>query len=364
MLLRALLLLLLGVSATIGQTADDTARFLAGLPVRGTALEGLSRTAAWAEHATEFDKAWQKLEARQLSKIREWGPEFLAADYTSPSPVFYFFSGPDILYAQAFYPGAATYVLAGLEPVGLPPDITRLPPEALAAALANLRKSLNSVLSWSFFITKDMKTDLQQQLGGTLPVLYVFLARAGCRIERVELVTLDKTGALAPAKGGTSGVRIVFTGPNGTPQMLYYFSSDLSNEGIRTQGFTKFCEQLGEGRSLVKAASYLMHLSSFTRARDFLLTHCRTIVQDDSGIPVKGIPQQQWAVRYFGSYPGPIDLFKQHAQPDLAAIYAKSNPPPLPFGFGYQWQPTKSSLMLLTRRGVIQSSPAPNPSNP
>ena len=355
MLLRSLLFLLLGfVSATVlpAATPDDTARFLAGLPVRGTALDEWSRSLAWAEHATEFDKAWQKLEARQLSKIREWGPEFLGEDYRARSPVFYFFSGPDILYAQAFFPNAATYVLAGLEPVGTPPDVTRLPPEALAAALGNLRKSLNSVLSWSFFITKDMKVDLtQQQLSGTLPVLYVFLARAGCRIDRVELVTLDKTGALAPAKGGTPGVRILFSGPTGAPQMLYYFTSDLSNEGIRSQGFTKFCAQLGEGRSLVKAASYLMHIGAFSSARDFLLTHCTTILQDDSGIPVKDLPPWNWAVRYFGSYPGPIDLFKQHAQPDLAAIYAKSNPPPLPFGFGYQWQPARSSLMLVTRRG-------------
>ena len=368
MLLRSLFILIFGTIPAVAQqatTPDETARFLAGLPVRGTALEALSRSAAWAEHATEFDKAWQKLESRQLSKIRTWGPEFFAGEYSSRSPVFYFFSGPDILYAQAFYPNAATYVLAGLEPVGTPPDVTQLPPEALSAALGNLRKSLNSVLSWSFFITKDMKVDLrQQQLSGTLPVLYVFLARAGCRIERVELVTLDKTGALAPAKNATPGVRIVFSSPTGAPQMLYYFTSDLSNEGVRSQGFTKFCDQLGEGRSLVKAASYLMHLSSFTSARDFLLTHCTTIVQDDSGIPVKSIPTQHWAVRYFGSYPGPIDLFKQHAQPDLAAIYRKSNPPPLPFGFGYQWQPTKSALMLLTRRGSSQSSPAPNPSNP
>ena len=367
MLLRSLFILLLGTASAIAQSAtpDNTAKFLAGLPVRGTALEALSRTAAWAEHATEFDKAWQKLDTRQLSKIREWAPEFLATDYSSRGPVFYFFSGPDILYAQAFYPNAATYVLAGLEPVGTPPDVTRLSPDALPAALGNLRKSLNSVLSWSFFITKDMKVDLQQQqLSGTLPVLYVFLARAGCRIERVELVTLDKTGALAPARNGTSGVRIVFTSPTGAPQMLYYFTSDLSNEGVRSQGFMKFCDQLGEGRSLVKAASYLMHLSSFTSARDFLLTHCSTIVQDDSGIPVKAIPQRDWAVRYFGSYPGPIDLFKQHAQPDLAAIYRKSNPPPLPFGFGYQGQPAKSSLMLLTRRGGSPPAPVPNPSNP
>src|SRR5260221_7262158 len=112
--------------------------------------------------------------------------------------MFYMFSGPDILYAQAFFPNASTYVLAGLEPVGPVPDVRHLSPGALSAGLGNLRKSLNSVLSFSFFITKDMKTDLlQTQLGGTLPILYVFLARAGCKIDQVELVWLDKAGTVS-----------------------------------------------------------------------------------------------------------------------------------------------------------------------
>ena len=354
--MKALLCLLLSCSGLLCAqqvTPNDTAKLLAGLPVRNTPLETLSRDVTWADHATDFDKAWQQLEARQLAIIRAWAPEFLAEFHSSRAPVFYFFSGPDSLYAQAFFPNAGTYVLAGLEPTGPLPDVVHLPSNALAAGLTNLRKSLNSVLSWSFFITKDMKVDLRQnQLSGTLPVLYVFLARAGCHIESVDLVWLDKAGALTSSKTATPGVRIAFFGANGAAQKLYYFTTDLSNDGIRSQpGFLKFCDQLGTGRSLVKAASYLMHLNSFSSARDFLLSHSSLILQDDSGIPISHFNNPSWAVRYFGSYPGPIDLFKQHGQPDLAAIYARSNPPPLPFGFGYRWQPVESSLMIATRRG-------------
>ncbi len=57
------------------------------------------------------------------------------------------------------------------------------------------QKSLNSVLSFSFFITKDMKTDLQrEELKGTLPIFYVFLARAGKTITDISFITLDKDG--------------------------------------------------------------------------------------------------------------------------------------------------------------------------
>ena len=357
MLLRLLSsLALLAVTALAQETAtpNDTAKFLAGVPVRDTPLDGLSRNPSWVDHATEFDKAWQQLDARQLAKIRAWGPEFMGNAYGDRSPVFYFFSGPDSLYAQSFYPNASTYVLAGLEPVGAPPDVLHLPSGILGPGLANLRKSLNSVLSFSFFITKDMKVDLRQnQLSGTLPVLYVFLARAGCRIESVDLVWLDKAGVVSTNKSATGGVRINFFGPSGAAQTLYYFSTDLSNEGIKSQpGFLKFCDQLGRGRSLVKAASYLMHLGSFTTARDFLLTHSNAIVQDDSGIPIKDFDPAKWGMRYFGHYPGPIELFKQFHQSDLATIYQKSNPPPLPFGFGYRWHPSESSLIFATPRAA------------
>ena len=364
----ALLLALVLAARADAQDAippDVTARFLAGLTVRDTPLDSLCRNQSWVDHATEFDKAWKELDARQLAKIRAWSGEFLTDANASKGPMFYMFSGPDILYAQAFFPNASTYVLAGLEPVGPVPDLLRLPSGALASGLANLRKSLNSVLSFSFFITKDMKADLHQNaLAGTLPILYVFLERAGCKIDSVDLVWLDKTGTVgASSKSSTPGVKIVFFGLSGAQQTLYYFETNLANEGIKSQpGFTKFCEGLGKGRSLVKAASYLMHLGDFTAVRDFLLAHSSTIVEDDSGIPIKNFDSAKWAVRYFGSYPGPIDTFKQHFQPDLAAVYKNSHPPALPFGFGYRWHPSQSSLILATARPTSnESSPSTKP---
>lgn len=98
----------------------------------------------------------------------------------------------------------------------------------------------------------------------------------------------------------------------------------------------------------LKAASYLMHTGGFSKIRDFLLTHSSAIVQDDSGIPVKDFDRAKWTLRCFGAYPGPIETFKQHAQPDLAAAYRDSAVPALPFGFGYRWHARASSLILAT----------------
>jgi hypothetical protein len=160
-------------------------------------------------------------------------------------------------------------------------------------------------------------------------------------------VGLDKNGAFVSEKPATRGVKIVFFGPSGKQQTLYYFSSDLSNDGIKTNpAFTKFCESLGTGRSFVKAASYLMHRQYFSSARDFLLAHSRMLVQDDSGIPLREFDPVKWTVRLFGSYRAPIDIFKEHMQPDLADRYKTSHPAPLGFSFGYRWHPSDSCLIL------------------
>jgi len=313
-LLFSLTLCFLGrVSAQDAARPNDNALLLAGMPLRDTSLEAFSRDPSWVDHAAEFDRAWTELNTRQLSKIRAWGPEFLGNAYTSNGPLLYFFSGPDILYAQAFFPNASTYVLAGLEPTGAIPDVAHMPRGALPAGLANLRKSLNSVLSFSFFITKDMKVDLKQnQLGGTLPVLYVFLARAGCRLETVEFVGLDKEGALTQGKASTRGVKIAFFGPGGSEQTLYYFETNLANEAIKANpGFIKFCEQLGTAHSLVKAASYLMHLGDFTTARDFLLAHSAAILQDDSGIPLKKLQIVRVGSAFFWQLSGTDFAFQE-----------------------------------------------------
>lgn len=329
--------------------ADATAKFLAGLPVRGTPLESHSTDPGWSTHATDLDRAWEQLEKKQLSKIRAWAPQALGPPAEETGPMFYMFSGPDFLYANAFFPNASTYILCGIEPVGAVPNIDKIPRHILPSALANLRKSLDSVLSWSFFITKNMKVDLRQiQLSGTLPVLYVFLARAGCTIDSVTPVALDRSGNFVlEGKSITPGVKILFLGPTGRNQTLYYFSSDLADWAIQANpGFGKFCEQQGAGVSLLKAASYLMHSNNFSMVRGFLLTHSKVILQDDSGIPFRFFDPRKWDIRLYGHYHGPINRFKEHPQPDLAQADAENKAAPLEFSFGYQWQPSRSSLMV------------------
>jgi hypothetical protein len=340
---------------------NDTARFLAGMPPSAESpLAALSREPSWQQHAKFFDSAWNRLDKQQLSKVRAWSGENL----TERRPVmFYMFSGPDFLYADAFFPNASTYVLSGLEPVGPVPDVTKLSRGSLPHALGHLRSSLNNVLNYSFFITKDMRRKLSgSQMPGTLPVLYVFLARSGKTIRDVTFVSLDKDGSLhAAGEVGSAatahGAKIVFSGSDGRTQTLYYFRTDLSDSGVRGSGFLKFCERLGTGGSFVKSASYLMHSDGFSKVRDFLLARSASIVQDDSGIPVRFFHPGVWELRPFGRYVGPIRIFRNRHQAKLRELFLNGKPPRLDFGIGYRWRAHESSLLLAVRRKSAMSVP-------
>jgi hypothetical protein len=332
-------------------TANDTARFLAGMPPSADSpLTPLTNDPSWQRHAKFFDNAFGQLEQRQLSKIRAWAGINLAA----PRPtMFYMFSGPDFLYADAFYSKATTYVLSALEPVGSVPDLERLPRGGIGAALHNVERSLGSVLSFSFFITKQMKTDLHAgQLSGTLPILYVFLARSGKTIRDVSPIALDDKGAAYfdnenPGPNATRGVRIIFAGDDGAEKTLYYFSTDLSNSGVRVSGFLKFCAALAPGNSLIKSASYLLHSGNFTTVRDFLLANSATVIQDDSGIPLAYYSAKRWRLFPFGRYAGPIAEFAGRYQEEYAELFRRSQP--MDFGIGYRWRSHESNLLLSVR---------------
>jgi hypothetical protein len=329
-------------------TADDTARFLAGMPPSADSpLTPLTKDPSWQRHARFFDTAFGQLEQGQLSKIRTWADANLAA----PLPtMFYMFSGPDFLYADVFYPKAVTYVLSALEPVGAVPDLTKVPRGGIGPNLYDVEQSLGSILSFSFFITKEMKTDLQGgPISGTLPLLYVFLARSGKTIRDVRLIALDDKGAtyFANENAGTNvtrGVRIVFASGDGQEKTLYYFATDLSNRGVKSSGFLQFCQTLAPASSLLKSASYLLHTGNFTTVRDFLLANSATIIQDDSGIPLHSYDPKKWRFLPFGRYAGPIDKFPGTYQPKYAELFRQAQA--MDFGIGYRWRTFESNLLL------------------
>jgi len=360
-------------------TPDDTARFLAGLPpASDSPLAGLAAGPQWAQHAKFFNAIFEKEDTNTLSKVRAFSAAHLSEHHDT---LLYMFSGPDFLYATSFFPHESTYVLAGLEPVGDIPQLTALPRTTVDETLHHLESSLYTVLNLSFFITKNMQSQLSEgPVFGTLPVLYVFLARTGKTIHEASYVRIDAAGNfIAPdepaptgqgkhgaADDATSGVKIVFSDGSGPMQTLYYFSTNLENGGVNKSGFLAFCAKLGVADSFLKSASYLLHNGGFTKVRDFLLDRSATVLEDDSGIPLAAFDAKKWHLQPFGRYLGPIAVFPGDYQPRMAELFRTGNDSPLDFGIGYRWRHNESNLLLAqkTAPAVVEASVNPSLTTP
>jgi hypothetical protein len=345
-------------------TADDTAKFLAGIqPAADSPLAALTRDPAWQQHAHTLDSIFSREDKRTLSKVRNFSRQYLTDKHDT---MLYMFSGPDFLYATSFFPTASTYVLAGLEPVGDVPLLTSLPRGTIYSSLYSLERSMGTLLNYSFFITKNMKTQLHEgPVNGTLPILFVFLERTGKTIHEVTYVGLDKEGNVQTPNAndktgrhlpptGAPGIRIVFSDGSGPKQTLYYFGTNIADGSIEHSGFLAFCKKLGPADSFIKSASYLLHTGGFNKVRNMLLEQSATILQDDSGIPLAYFDPHQWRLQPFGRYVGPLNIFGRSYQQNLAALFAKSAIP-IDFGIGYRFRQNESNLLLAQRTSAATS---------
>jgi hypothetical protein len=97
-------------------SADDTARFFAGMPLPvDSPLAQLAQDPTARQYAANLDRAFGVFEKLHLSKVRAWAN----ANLTAPKPVmFYMFGGPDFLLRRRLLPERDDLRPAGAEPVG------------------------------------------------------------------------------------------------------------------------------------------------------------------------------------------------------------------------------------------------------
>ena len=351
-------------------TWDERAKFLAGVPATGP-LASLQEPATYRAHSSDFEKMWRRYNEHYFTAMRLWSSVELAPRTPASAPVYYFFSGPDIISPLALFPDAPDYLLSGLEPVGSVPAPDSLPPQRLLPALDGLRKSTDAILSFGFFITKNMRAELDAgEFKGVTPILLVFLAMTGGEVLDVSYFGVRGDGhpveyGTEPrqAKGELSGVRITFRkNPLSAPQRLHYVQANVANNELREKcGLLHWAEGFGPGSVYLKAASYLMHESYFSRIRGFLLAQARSVLQDDSGIPFKFFQNGEWRVWFFGTYAGTLDLFKKYHEPKLVDAFRISGVP-LAFGTGYKWRLGQSNLLLAVRQDPPKAEPVVAPS--
>jgi hypothetical protein len=313
---------------------NDLARFLAGMqPSAGSPLASLAATPEWKAFASHMNERWYVFDAVRLKPMRNWRSAAMGGIY--PSTIFYPFSGPDYIFAEALFPGANQYILCGQEPVGEQPSMENIKP--LSRTLRWVESSFKSLLDAGYFVTKDMRADLQKQ--GTMFIQCIMLARAGNRIVSIK------------HDAGHSEIHFLRAG-DGHPSTLYYFCVNLRNagRGAGASSFESFVRKSRPGAAYIKSASYLLHEQEFSTVRDLLLSACPVIVQDDSGIPLRYFEPGHWNMHLYGAYMPPLDIFRKYYQPDLAELYGKTTTLPLGFGTGYHWDPRTANLAIYSRK--------------
>ncbi len=340
-----------GTSTSGSSAASDTAnlpvlngdeginratRFYAGISKDGVNISA-GDAAAWEKYSKEI-KGLLAVSEDTRKKVDSLAKTDFKDFRDKADVVFYPFSGADFPYPLTIFPDADTYILCGLEKVGSPisTEIKTSP-----AHYESYRKTLSSFLRLSYFITKDMKDDMDNnELDGTCPVISMLMATMGYEIISIENKAIDDSGKLIDGggKGNVMEYKFFRSGSR-HEQTLYYVSADVEDHRMDPK-VMKFFEVSLQGHtvaSYLKAASYLMHMPNFTRIRDCIVDNSQYVVEDDSGVPYKYLTGK-FDITLYGMYKRPLAVFSDSCvQSDLDQAYkaAVDKVKPLPFRIGY-----------------------------
>jgi hypothetical protein len=341
--------------------ADDTARFMAGLPGKPESpyLELESRP-EWKDHAKRLDAAWERANRVLLSGLDEFQRQELNDPAIQNAATFYPFSGPDTLLVTYAFPHSPVYVLVGLEPPGTLPTPAlidkQIEKRKMADYFVDVRETVASILGRSFFITKDMDSQFRGQVtDGLLMPMLELLVRSHYTIASFRYIRLDEDGQVVDRElkqpASNRGVEIEFTSDaDHSLHTLYYFSMNLADERLKqNKSFQAFIAGLKGFNTAFKATSYMTHHREFSVIRDLVLNNANTIVQDDSGMPYKYFVADTWKVQLYGKYTQPFGVFKYWAEPELAKAYSEPGVKPLPFRIGYGYSVIPSNELVARR---------------
>ena len=348
-----------------GGTLDQQARFVAGLPQLGASggYKALESTAAWQAHQKSMSAHWSKLKELRLSKMEAWYESDFKDLYDPKLTMMYPFSGPDFITAHTLYPAAARYVFYALEDIDRMPALLAMGEAQRAQALRSIDFALRDIYSKGYFITMHMSADLNHKRAeGVVPIFMVFLARSGHELLEMNRVVISPEGTMVEPTGlakrsDIRGLQIKFRDRGGgQPQELLYFDVNMDNEHVvQIPGFTKFLGTIKPTNTFLKAASYLMCCSKFSKTRAIVLETSQTIFQDDTGVPLRNLDTSIWDLQLYGEYTWPISDFGSYThQPSLMALYKKTEAAQikqLPFPMGYHyWGAQKQNHMMVTRK--------------
>ncbi|MES2678857.1 MAG: hypothetical protein V4635_03190 [Bacteroidota bacterium] len=341
---------------------NNVTAILSGQVGKANRLNYLFDTVAWSNNAAFIDSSWTKLEKNRLAAMKEWGRKEFEKPNAKASVVFYPFSGPDYLTANAFFPDADTYILLGLEPVGKLPELDKFKKGEAADYANDFKKSLGDIFDKSYFITKKMLSDFQsQKVNGLLPVLSFFIQKSGSPLLDIKYLVRYGQDSISEvsydfksAERKPFGVRVYFL-QDGKQKSAYYFKYDVSNSLFNdTTVFYKFISSNTRNCiTYIKSASYLLHANFMSNMRGLILQNSSSIVQDDTGIPFNYFEKEKnFEISLYGQYTKPVSDFPYlKLQKPLQEAFHRdsSRVKELPFHLGYHWG-TKKDVIIYAQK--------------
>ncbi|MFN5183384.1 MAG: hypothetical protein ACK5D5_10225 [Bacteroidota bacterium] len=346
---------------------DEMAKIISGIKDENAkVLSQVFKKKAFINYSNLFETSWKKFDSLRAPQVENFRSKKLNPIVGKTNTLFYPFSGPDFLYANSFFPDADRYIMMGLEPVGTLPfiDQKNMLNDSMGNYFFEVKQSLNSIMSSSFFKTISMHSDFRhRQLDGTLHVLLLFIKRTGHDICSIKPGSIDTAGiwqyqssfpAMAKNNLNNKGIEIKFTDKTGRLKTLYFFSLNLQDDALKNnRNLNNYFAKLGEVNTYLKGASYLMHRNDFSRVRNVIFEHSNFIMQDDSGIAMAFFKNSgfQWDFSLFGKYTRPIPLFASRYQPELDSMWKSKGSTPLGFGLGYNSYDNNSNLLVAKKTG-------------
>lgn len=347
----------------INDSLNAIANIMSGIADESPIYQYVQSKVDFKAFSKNFDRRWMKYDSTRLMNLKKFRENEISKVVKPQATLFYPFSGPDILHAQTFFPDADKYVMIGLEPVGSFPEFKKEEIDSLDSYFNKVNTSLNAILKFSFFRTESMSKDLRnEEVDGTLHLLFLFLKRTGNQFSSAKPITVDSLGTivyvnsfsdLKKLKTNTRGVEIKFNDIHQQPKTVYYFSLNAADGGLKhNKGFMAYLKNMGTVNTYLKGASYLMHKDYFSMIRKVILAQSQNVIQDDSGIAFHYFLDDinKWNYTFYGQYLKPIPMFAQFFQKDLDSLYKQQGSKPIGFGIGYNFKDKNSNFMIATKQ--------------
>ncbi len=262
---------------------------------------------------------------------------------------FYPFGGPDFLFVHHLFPKADTYFLMGLEKLG---SISNTPSQGKVEAYT---QALGYYFAQSYYITKNMAEEMHNDdVDGVLPIITMLMVKDNCQIISVNYKDIDSLGNIVDAasdrKAQLAQVKFMSNDAPTREKTLYFYSGNIDDKHF-DDGLKAYLDRTlpqHKVATFLKAASYLMHYSSFSTIRRYVLDNSFAVLQDDSGIPYKEFPPEKWSFQLYGKFRPPLQEFPVSEQDDLSQAYAEQADKvrPLTFRIGY----THPSNWMIARK--------------